>query len=144
MGKHFNQLWIFSGTSFLEKRDSGRRAVLHVFEVLASAPLHTQDTGSVFGALVWQPKRAYQYPTEVASWKRKEGQVASRTARQNMKAGCERHGERESEIKREDKEWRNATKQEGRSDATNLNSKTWCKRSRQNAALLERKCTMIS
>ena len=91
--------------------------------------------------LVWVPwcdsrNRASQYPTEVASWQRRVGQIASRIARQKMKAGCKRHGERESESKREDKEWPNTTKQERQSDATNLNSKTWCEQSRQNAALL--------
>ena len=56
----------------------------------------------------------------------KSRQNASRIARQKMKTGCERHGERESERKREDRATKLGRKRQ--SDATNLNSKTWCGR----------------
>ena len=119
--------------------NSGWRPTIAFLYLFLFSPLHPYTHRTQ--RLVWVPwcdsrNWASQSSTEVASWQRK-GQIASRIARQKMKAGCERHGERESESKREDKEWPNAAKQERQSDATNLNSKTWCERSRQNAALLE-------
>ena len=118
-----------------------------LWQKLAFSPLHSYTHR--IQRLVWVPwcdsrNRASQYPKDVASWQRKEGPIASRIARQKMKAGCERHGKWESESKREDREWPNATKQESQSDAANLNSKTSCERSRQNAALLEQKGTRKS
>ena len=63
----------------------------------------------------------------------KSRQNASRIAREKMKTGCERH-----EIAREKEriERPSLAEQERQSDATNLNSKTWCEQSRQDKALL--------
>ena len=73
-----------------------------VLTVLASAPLHTQDTEIGFGALVWQPQPSFSISDRSCLVAEKSRQNASRIARQKMKTGCERHGERESERRRED------------------------------------------
>ena len=71
--------------------------------VLASAPLHTQDTEIGLGALVWQPQPSFSISDRSCLMAEKSRQNASRIARQKMKTGCERHGERESERRREDR-----------------------------------------
>ena len=101
---------------------------------LASAPLHTQDTEIGLGALVWQPQPSFSISDRSCLMAEKSRQNASRIARQKMKTGCERHGERESERRREDSR-PSLAEQERQSDATNVNSKTWCERSRQDKAV---------
>ena len=71
--------------------------------LLASAPLHTQDTEIGLGALVWQPQPSFSISDRSCLMAEKSRQNASRIARQKMKTGCERHGERESERRREDR-----------------------------------------
>ena len=71
--------------------------------VLASAPLHTQDTEIGLGALVWQPQPSFSISDRSCLMAEKSRQNASRIARQKMKTGCERQGERESERRREDR-----------------------------------------
>ena len=72
--------------------------------VLASAPLHTQDTEIGLGALVWQLQPSFSISDRSCLVAEKSRQNASRIARQKkMKTGCERHGERESERRREDR-----------------------------------------
>ena len=71
--------------------------------ILASAPLHTQDTEIGLGALVWQPQPSFSISDRSCLMAEKSRQNASRIARQKMKTGCERHGERESESRREDR-----------------------------------------
>ena len=65
--------------------------------LLASAPLHTQDTEIGLGALVWQPQLSFSISDRSCLMAEKSRQNASRIARQKMKTGCERHGERERE-----------------------------------------------
>ena len=72
-------------------------------KILASAPLHTQDTEIGLGALVWQPQPSFSISDRSCLMAEKSRQNASRIARQKMKTGCERHGERESERRREDR-----------------------------------------
>ena len=72
-------------------------------QVLASAPLHTQETEIGLGALVWQPQPSFSISGRSCLMAEKSRQNASRIARQKMKTGCERHGERESERRREDR-----------------------------------------
>ena len=74
-----------------------------VFLFLASAPLHTQDTEIGLGALVWQPQPSFSISDRSCLMAEKSRQNASRIARQKMKTRCERHGERESERRREDR-----------------------------------------
>ena len=75
----------------------------NLLPVLASAPLHTQDTKIGLGALVWQPQPSFSISDRSCLMAEKSRQNASRIARQKMKTGCERHGERESERRREDR-----------------------------------------
>ena len=130
---------------FTLKFDSPPRAGTHNFmqicactymqvSVLASAPLHTQDTELGLGALVWQPQPSFSISDKscfVAKKSRRDCEQNSTTEDE----GRMRVAWRKS--KREQKRGQRGTKQERQSDATNLNSKTWGERSRQNAALLE-------
>ena len=69
------------------------------------SPLHpyTQDTEIGVGALVWQPQPSFATSDRSCLVAEKSRQNESRIARQRMKTGCERHGERESGRRREDR-----------------------------------------
>ena len=55
------------------------------------------------GALVWQPQPSFSISDRSCLMTEKSRQNASRIARRKMKTECERHGERESERRREDR-----------------------------------------
>ena len=98
--QHFFYLF-YTATAFLE---FNYFLFQHIYTILASAPLHTQNTEIGLGALMWQPQPSFSVSDRNCLMAEKSRQNASRIARQKkMKTGCERHGERESERRREDR-----------------------------------------
>ena len=108
----FERFWAFQERlSWVAEDDHWSKPGLSVYHtyfpqsitLLASAPLHTQDTEIGLGALVWQPQPSFSISNRSCLMAEKSRQNAGRIARQKMKTGCERHGERESERRREDR-----------------------------------------
>ena len=58
------------------------RTLFYIITVLASAPLHTQDTEIGLGALVWQPQPSFSISDRSCLMAEKSRQNASRIARQ--------------------------------------------------------------
>ena len=90
--------------------------------------------------LVWVPwcdsrNRASQYQIEAASWQRRADRM--RAEQQDRRWRQDASGMEKERAREEERTERpSLAEQERLSDATNLNSKTWCERSRQDKALL--------